>query len=65
MCVCGVLFSKCVEKRCLLMEIIGCMDERTIRDHKWLWEPLENNDYAKLACKEKLNVPVTLNSGLA
>lgn len=46
------------------MKIVGCMDERTVRDHKWLWKPQgEIMPYAKLVCKEKLNVPVTPNSG--
>lgn len=47
------------------MKIIGCTDERTVRDHRWLWKPLGNNALCQISMQKKLNVPVTLNSGSA
>lgn len=52
-------------KKCLpLMKIIGCMDERTVRTTNGSESHREIMPYAKLVCKEKLNLPVALNTDL-
>lgn len=46
------------------MKIIGCMDERTVRTTNGSERHREIMPYTKLVCKEKLNLPVALNSDL-